>query len=181
MRNGRRRQTAESDYCLGSIRSCPLSLSEWVPEQEVFMPQTDRPQSAAKGSCLCGATSYEITGNLGIFQYCRCSRCRKFTGGAFSANLLVRPEQFRWLNGADLVRRHEPAQTRHLATAFCSVCGSSLPWLAKTGKSVVIPAGTLDDDPGIVPMQNVFCGSQASWFADPAALPSFDELPPRKK
>ena len=132
------------------------------------------------GTCLCGSVAYEITGNLGIFQYCHCSRCRKFTGSAFAANMLVAPDNFRWLKGADHVRRHEHESARHFATSFCSRCGSSLPWLAKSGRSVVVPAGTLDDDPELRPFQNVFKASQASWFVDPDTLPTHDELPPRK-
>ena len=134
-------------------------------------------ENRASGSCLCGAVGYEISGNLGIFQYCHCSRCRKFTGSAHSANLLVRPDQFRWLRGEDRVGRFEPEDTRHFATAFCRDCGSSLPWHAKSGKAVAIPAGTLDEHPGIEPMQNVFHASRAPWYRDAGTLPQHDELP----
>ena len=99
------------------------------------------------GSCLCENVAYKISGNLGIFQYCNCSRCRKFTGSAFASNLLVSPGDFRWLRGQDFVRRFELAETKHFATAFCNNCGSSLPWLAQTRKALVVPAGTLDGDP----------------------------------
>lgn len=132
-----------------------------------------------KGSCLCGAVNYQISDNLGIFQYCHCSRCRKFTGSAFAANILVLPESFVWLSGEELVSRYEPAETTHFATAFCQCCGSSLPWMAKSGKAMIIPAGTLDDDPGIRPAQNIFCGSDARWYLDPAELPHHDEMPSR--
>ena len=130
-----------------------------------------------KGSCFCGEVTYEISGNLGIFQYCHCSRCRKFTGSVHSANLMVSPEQFQWLSGEDYVGRYIPTDTRHFATAFCKQCGSSLPWHSKSGKAVVIPAGTLDDHPGITPSQNIFCASRASWYRPAAELPEHDELP----
>ncbi|MET0089935.1 MAG: GFA family protein [Candidatus Thiodiazotropha sp.] len=131
------------------------------------------------GSCLCGAVGYAISGNLGIFQYCHCSRCRKSSGGAFAANLIVAPEQFRWLRGEASVGRYELPTAKHFATGFCKVCGSTLPWLAQSGKAVVVPAGSLDEDPGIRPMQNIFYASRAIWHTDPASLPSFDELPVR--
>ena len=139
------------------------------------------PQEKVNGSCLCGEVRYEITGNLGIFQYCHCSRCRKLTGSAHSANLFVSPEQFAWTHGEELVGVYAPAQTRHFTTAFCRKCGSSLPWKIKSGKTVVIPAGTLDRHPGIEPSQNVFCGSRAAWYRPAAELPSHDELPARKE
>lgn len=133
----------------------------------------------SQGSCLCGQVRYEITGNLGIFQYCHCSRCRKFTGSAFTANILVAPDQFRWLQGEELVRYFTLPEAKHFATSFCSNCGSSLPWKAQTGKAVIVPAGTLDDDPQIAPMQNIFCASKAVWYRHPESLPMHEELPPR--
>lgn len=129
------------------------------------------------GRCLCQQVTYVIRGHLGIFQYCHCSRCRKFTGSAFAANLLVAPQDFQWLSGEAHVGRYELAEAKHFATAFCKQCGSSLPWLGKSGKAVVVPAGSLDDDPGIRPSQNIFWGSHAEWFVEPGTLPQYDELP----
>ena len=132
------------------------------------------------GSCLCGQVSYALSGHLDIFQYCHCSRCRKFTGSAFASSLMVKPEHFRWISGEQLVGRYEPADAKHYATGFCKHCGSSLPWLAQTGKAVIVPAGTLDDEPPIQPSQNVYCASAAHWYRAPESLPQYDELPPRK-
>ena len=138
------------------------------------------PNFDVTGSCLCKSVAYEISGNLGIFQYCHCSRCRKFTGSAFASNLLVSPTDFRWRKGEKLVARFELKEAKHFATAFCSKCGSSLPWLAKTGKAIIVPAGTLDDDPQIRPFQNIFCASGAVWYTESGALPKYDELPPKQ-
>lgn len=138
-------------------------------------------KSAVIGSCLCGNVTYEITGTLGIFQYCHCSRCRKFTGSAFAANLLVSPDQFRWVSGEDFVGRYEGVDAKYFATSFCKQCGSSLPWMDKTGKAVIIPAGTLDGNPDIRPFQNIFCGSRAVWYEAPGSLPEYDELPSKRR
>lgn len=140
----------------------------------------DNSSQPISGSCLCGAVRYRFTGNLGIFQNCQCSRCRKFTGSAFAANLFVSPEQFHWLAGESHIGRYAPEETRHFTTAFCKNCGSSLPWHAKSGKVVVVPAGTLDQHPGIEPSQHIFCASRADWYHPEAKLPEYDELPPRK-
>ena len=138
-------------------------------------------ENKATGSCLCNSVTYAIAGNLGIFQYCHCSRCRKFTGSAHAANILVKPADFEWLTGAELVGRYEPDEAKHFATSFCTTCGSSLPWLTKSAKAVVVPAGTLDVDPGIRPSQNIYCGSRAAWYIATGALPEYDELPPTKR
>jgi len=131
------------------------------------------------GSCLCQKVSYEITGNMGVFQYCHCSRCRKFTGSAHASNLFVSPANFRWLSGEDSVGTYSPEFTKYFATCFCRNCGSSLPWLSKSGNVVIVPAGTLDEDPGIRPDKNIFCGSRPDWYTSAASLPEYAEGPPR--
>ena len=137
------------------------------------------PNHEITGHCLCNRVTYAIKGNLGIFQYCHCSRCRTFTGSAFAANLLVAPEDFQWLAGEEHVSRYELAEAKYFATSFCKHCGSSLPWLAKGGKAVIVPAGSLNDHPGIGPFQNIFCGSRTAWYVEPSALPEYEELPPK--
>ncbi len=133
-----------------------------------------------KGSCLCQTVSYQFHGPEHVFQYCHCSRCRKFTGSAHASNIIVDPENFEWLSGEDSVGRFEPADAKHFATCFCKNCGSSLPWLSQSGTALVVPAGSLDQDPGIRPTQNIFWNSRAAWREEVSALPRHDELPPRK-
>ena len=133
-----------------------------------------------KGSCLCGKVKYEALGEPIVFQYCHCSRCRKFTGSAYAPNIIVRPEQFRYVAGEQYVKCFQPQEAKHFATAFCSLCGSSLPWRAKTGRSVVIPAGSLDEHQEFFPTQNVFYESKAKWSIAFTDLPRHAELPKNK-
>ena len=130
-----------------------------------------------RGSCLCGSVTYQFSGPEFVFQYCHCSRCRKFTGSAHAANIIVAPKQFQWLSGESLVGRYELPEARHFATCFCTLCGSSLPWLAKSGGAVIIPAGTLDEDPGIRPLHNIFYQDRAPWREAVEELVSYDSLP----
>ena len=133
-----------------------------------------------RGSCLCGIVEYEINGNLGMFQYCHCSRCQKVTGSAHAANLLVRPDQFKWLQGESEVRYYTNDDFKYFGSGFCSTCGSNLPWLSKSGKAYIVPAGTLNDDPGIKPDKNIFCGSRGDWYKHVKDLPEFDVMPPSR-
>jgi len=57
------------------------------------------------------------------------------------------------------------------------VCGSNMP-VVENGNHVIIPAGTLDDDPGVRPMANIFAGSKAPWFDIEDSLPRFYEFAP---
>jgi len=134
-----------------------------------------------KGSCLCKAVTYQFHGPEYVFQYCHCSRCRKFTGSAHASNIIIDPKQFEWLTGKDMVSRFEHPAAKHFATCFCKNCGSSLPWHSQSGTAVIIPAGTLDDDPEIKPTQNIFWRDRASWREPVEALPQYDELQPRKE
>ena len=130
-----------------------------------------------KGSCLCGIVKYEIEPPFKIFQYCHCSRCRKFTGSVHSANLFVPLPQFKWLAGEEQVGKYDHKEAKYLATSFCKNCGSSLPWEVKGVPNMAVPVGTLDEDPEIKPQQNIYCGSQASWYVESSELPKYAELP----
>ncbi len=130
-----------------------------------------------KGSCLCGQVSYEINEPIKTFQYCHCSRCRKFTGSAHAANFFVPPTQFKWLTGEELVGRFEQPDAKYFATSFCKNCGSSLPWATQGGANIVVPAGTLDDELSIKPQRSIFWQSRAPWYEETCDLPKHDTRP----
>lgn len=136
-------------------------------------------RNTTRGSCLCGTVTYRFTGPSKVFQYCHCSRCRKFTGAAHGANIIVDPAQFEWTAGAANTGRFEVPEAKHFATCFCKTCGSSLPWLTQSGKAVIIPAGTLDDDPGELPRHNIHYASHAPWLTPVDDLVKYDALPTR--
>ena len=129
------------------------------------------------GSCLCGEISYQFTGPIKVFHYCHCSRCQKFTGSAHASNIIIDSTQFRWLSGENSLGRFELPDAKYFATSFCKICGSSLPWLTKSGKAVVIPAGTLDDDPQAKPVHNIYYSNKAPWHEEVGDLIKYEELP----
>ena len=133
-----------------------------------------------RGSCLCQAVTYQFRGPEFVFQYCHCSRCRKFTGSAHASNIIIDPKQFEWIDGEEMIGRFDHPDAKHFATCFCKRCGSSLPWHSQGGTAVIIPAGTLDEDPQIKPTQNIFWKDRAPWREEVAALAQYDELQPRK-
>ena len=130
-----------------------------------------------RGSCLCRQIKYELTGGIELINNCHCTMCRKAHGAAFGSFLHAASTGFRWVAGEDLITRYEssPGNVR----AFCRVCGSNMPVL-ENGGEVNIPAGTLDDDPGVRPVVHIFVGSKAPWFEIADALPQFKEFPPRE-
>jgi ADP-ribosyl-[dinitrogen reductase] hydrolase len=53
-----------------------------------------------KGSCHCGAVSYEVTG-LDSLGHCHCITCRKTHSAAFVTTGRVAHENFRWITGEE--------------------------------------------------------------------------------
>ena len=129
------------------------------------------------GSCLCGDVRYRLTGEIVGFQYCHCSRCRKFTGSAHAANVFVPPDALEWTDGESLVGTYVLDGDPKFPTAFCKQCGSSMPSMSSTGRFWVVPAGGLDTDPGERPRRSIFWDSRADWYEEVAALPKHAELP----
>lgn len=129
------------------------------------------------GSCLCGAVTYHFYGPTKIFQYCHCTRCQKISGSAHAANIIIDPSQFNWLQGENNVARYELPTAKHFASSFCKICGSSLPWLTQSGKAMIVPAGTLDGDPQVKPMNNIYYANKACWYENADDLVKYDALP----
>jgi hypothetical protein len=126
------------------------------------------------GSCLCGAIAYEVTAPFAHFRHCYCSRCRKASGASHATNAVVPPESFRWIRGESEVVRFDLPQAASFATGFCRRCGSQMPHLTRSGRSVIVPAGSLDADPGERPRQHAFWSSRAPWTESPGDLPITD-------
>jgi hypothetical protein len=56
-------------------------------------------------------------------------------------------------------------------------CGSALPQTQMEGKLLVVPAGSLDDAPGIRPDAHLFAASRAVWDHDLETVGAFEGLP----
>jgi hypothetical protein len=131
-----------------------------------------------KGSCLCGTVRFEVSGPLSDFVFDHCSRCRKATGSAFSPEIMCAAADFRWVSGESLVKTYvAPVRERPpgYRRDFCAICGSMAP--SVLGARVCLPAGALDDDPGIRPARHIFVGYKAPWFEIADAAPQFHRHP----
>jgi hypothetical protein len=108
---------------------------------------------------------------------CHCSRCRRARSAAHASNLFIDAAGFRWLRGEAQVRSFKLAEATRFAVAFCDVCGSQLPRVIEGAERINIPAGSLDDDPGVSPTLHIYVGSKAPWFGISDQLPAYDERP----
>ena len=101
-----------------------------------------------KGSCACGGIRFEIDA-VRSMTHCHCTTCRKLTGASFATFAHVEKDKFRWLAGEELISRYESAPGSF--RAFCRICGSLAPGQAPYLATVSVPAGLLEDDPGVRP------------------------------
>ena len=129
---------------------------------------------SVRGGCLCGIVKFEVDLPFTKFMKCHCSRCRGATGSAFSANAYVLPPAFRWLAGQDHVARFDLPQARSFSTSFCRACGAPLPHATRSGREIIIPAGSLRDDPGVSPEIEACWQSRARWLSHATDLPTSD-------
>src|SRR4051812_41985236 len=126
---------------------------------------------AVRGGCLCGVVEFEVDLPFSKFVKCHCSRCRHATGSAFATNAYVSPSAFRWLSGAANVTRFDLSTARSFSTSFCRSCGSPLPHATRSGREIIIPAGSLLDDPGSSPTIEACWSSRARFLSDTGDLP----------
>uniref|UniRef100_UPI00387311E9 GFA family protein n=1 Tax=Kangsaoukella pontilimi TaxID=2691042 RepID=UPI00387311E9 len=117
-----------------------------------------------------------ISGAFESFFLCHCSRCRKDSGSAHSANLFSSKAEIEWLAGLDHVRTFQLPSTRHVKS-FCSACGSAVPMLQADKALLVVPAGSLDSRLDIRPDARICYASRAEWTDQLAPVPTVDGLP----
>ncbi|HZW20342.1 GFA family protein [Noviherbaspirillum sp.] len=129
------------------------------------------------GTCLCGAVTYDAEGPFQVMVHCHCSRCRKSTGTGHATNLTVDPAQFRWLAGEDAIARYDLPQAKSFGKWFCRHCGCPVPRMTRSGKLMVIPAGSLDVAPPLSPSDHIFWSSRVSWGCPSGGLPTHEEYP----
>lgn len=118
-----------------------------------------------RGRCLCGGVRFEIARAEDPFELCHCSRCRKVSGSAYRAGLLVDESDFRLVDGKERIRIYEApiaAAPPAYRAGFCSRCGCPVPNRTASA-SWFVPAGALDDDPGVRPDRHIDVELKAPW------------------
>ena len=129
-----------------------------------------------RGSCLCGGVRFEVRGPVQAMGNCHCSQCRKAYGSAFGTIAVVAATDFAYTAGEELIASWK--QSERVTRTFCRHCGSRLPIAEPWDPLVGIPAGLLDDDPGVRPGSHIFVASKAPWWEITDAAPQHSEWEP---
>lgn len=133
--------------------------------------------SEFRGSCLCGAVSYEIVGTPFDFFHCHCGRCRKANGTGHASNILVKPDSAEWISGEENLGGFKVPGAKRFRTSFCTTCGSPLPRFAPDMSLAVIPAGSLDSSPPLLPTARIFWDYRTDWSCEADSIPVWPEYP----
>ncbi|MBN1240094.1 MAG: GFA family protein [Gammaproteobacteria bacterium] len=143
----------------------------------VERPHVEPRPGVVEGSCLCGGVAYEFHEPLRMYN-CHCRRCRRARSAAHTTNIFVNLDDFTFTRGRELVGDYKLPEARFFSVSFCRQCGGKVPRVSVERGFAVVPAGTLDTDPGMKPQAHIFVGSKAPWVEIADDLPQFAEGPP---
>ena len=130
----------------------------------------------ATGKCLCGAVTFETSGDPIATAVCHCDHCQRQSGGAFSVNVVMHESQLK-INGElrTYEERGENNDDVYVRRKFCPTCGSPVvSELAKTAGVLAVKAGLLDDRSGVKPTVEVWCVDRQPWVSLPDMAVSLD-------
>lgn len=128
------------------------------------------------GGCLCGKVTFVLNNDFRKFYVCHCKQCQQLTGSAFAANLFTSPDNIQWLSGDNEVQQYVH-ETRSFSKAFCRHCGSALPIVTKSGRALLVPAGSINGEPSLMPQASIFSAEEACWLEAGTKAKRFDAFP----
>ncbi|NTG78158.1 GFA family protein [Agrobacterium rhizogenes] len=120
-----------------------------------------------RGSCLCGAVTFEIEGDLNPPDACHCIMCRKQSGHFFASTDVPRhkiamsgTENLTWYQSSEKVRR-----------GFCATCGSSLFWDPPSRDWIGVAMGAFDNPTETKLKMHIFVADKADYYEITDDLP----------
>ena len=126
-----------------------------------------------RGSCLCGAVSFKVEGELSPPDACHCSQCRKASGHYWASTDVPRDavtisgeDKLGWFQSSEKVRR-----------GFCKECGSPLFWDAAGRANIAISMGAFEDPTGTHLEKHIFVGDKGDYYDIADGLPRRGRTP----
>jgi hypothetical protein len=123
-----------------------------------------------KGSCLCGAVTFEVSGDLRPPDACHCRQCRKQSGHYFASTDVPRAslkvqgaEKVTWFRSSERVRR-----------GFCSHCGSALFWDPIGKDKTGIAMGAFDTPTRTHLEMHIFVAEKGDYYDITDGLPQHE-------
>ena len=126
------------------------------------------------GSCLCGAVTFDVAGDLPGPDACHCTSCRKHSGHVFASTDVPRSavtirgeDRLSWYQSSDKARR-----------GFCSACGSSLFWDPFERDWIGIAMGAFEGPTQTRLHVHIFVAEKGDYYNIADGVDQFDTVPP---
>jgi hypothetical protein len=126
-----------------------------------------------RGSCLCGAVSFLVDGQLTPPDACHCSQCRKTSGHYWASTDVPRAalaisgeDQLAWYRSSEKVKR-----------GFCRNCGSPLFWDAAGRQNISISMGAFEEPTKTHLEKHIFVPDKGDYYDIADGLPRFGSSP----
>jgi hypothetical protein len=132
---------------------------------------------AIKGGCLCGAVSYEVSGEPIFVGHCACENCQKSTGGGHSS-VAAFPEPSVKAHG-ELTSFAAKGDSGQATTyEFCPKCGSRLfTRPSAMPGAVLVTLGTMEAGADLNPSMLIYDKRRRPWDHVNPAIAVFPEMP----
>ena len=130
-----------------------------------------------KGGCVCGAVTYEITGEPMFVGHCACENCQKSTGTGHNS-IAAYPDAQVTVHGevTSYVGKGDSGQAT--MAQFCPICGSRLFSRPSVMPGVVmVSLGTMDADAALEPTMLIYGKRRRAWDYVPPGLAVFEGMP----
>ena len=129
-----------------------------------FPTRTDGQMMMHKGSCLCGAVSYELDTEPKAVSHCHCRMCQKQHGAAFASYASIPKVDLKYLSGEDLLTSYN--SSARIVRRFCSLCSSNMEWSGNERYPdwVSIALASLDTSFKPRRAKDVYLESRACWL-----------------
>ena len=119
-----------------------------------------------QGSCMCGAVTYTISGNIRSIVACHCTQCRK-TSGHYVAATQVHRDNIDVQGESSLSWYQSSASAER---AFCRICGSQLFWSEFNSTNISVMAGTLDGPTRLRLDRQICTETKGNYYTLPNAM-----------
>jgi hypothetical protein len=132
---------------------------------------------AIKGGCMCGAVTYDVSGEPIFVGHCACENCQKTTGGGHSS-IAAFPEAALKARGELTSFAAQGDSGQRVTYQFCPKCGSRLFSRAAMMENVVmISLGTMEAGADLQPSMMIYGKRRRAWDHVDPSVPVFPEMP----
>lgn len=126
-----------------------------------------------RGSCLCGAVTFEVEGELPAPDACHCTLCRKQSGHFFVSTDVKR--QAVTIHGADRLTWYRSSEK--VQRGFCSTCGSSLFWDPVGKDWIGIAMGAFENPTNTKIGIHIYVADKGDYYDIADAVPQYAQHP----